>query len=114
MQSKNSALTPEILEKLTQGTKVEFSCATENIYKTRVEVDKLGKIYFVREYHYKENILTNKGERFQSAMDNFFEFTYFKIIEDKTICGAEDTNHCPYESAGGDCNYQFKCNNKKL
>lgn len=112
MQSKDSALTPEILEKLTQGTKIEFSCQTGTIYKSRIEINHLGEIYFTLEGNYKENVLIKKEKRFEFSMDNFFEFSYFKIIVDKTICGAEDTNHCPYESAGGDCNYQFKCNNK--
>jgi hypothetical protein len=77
-------LTPILISKLKQGTKVKFMWHGNStmVYKGRIEVAN-SNLYYCAEHNYKGNKLTETGKSMQyyNRLDSFYFFTEFKIIE---------------------------------
>ncbi len=83
MINLDNVLTDELKSNLKQGTKVEFKWYgnSELVYTGRIGVDKFGRLYFVNEFNYENDVLIQEGMRWYNPLDSFSIFNEFKILE---------------------------------
>lgn len=79
----DNKLTDQIKAKLKQGTRVKFMWhgSSTYLYTGRIEVDKFGRLFFVNEHNYEEDLLIHEGMRWYNPLESFWHFTMFEIIE---------------------------------